>query len=242
MPAAPKPRRRKTPGSGDRLSMGAENYLLSIFRLNEQGVHVTLTILSEHLKTLPTDEGLGTSLPSVGGMIRRMAREGLVETKPNKEIVLTASGRKAGASVVRRHRLAERLVVDVLGMDMRVSHVEAHRLEHAMSPNLEERIVAVLNNPETCPFGHPIPGSGYKPNKGAMSLDTATDGSELVIDSVPEDDQALLEYFVDKNILPGQRVRVNEAAETRGVITLDSEEGEVVFSYDIAAKIQVYPA
>ena len=221
--------------------MAMENYLLSIFRLNEQGTHVTLTILSEHLKTLPTDEGLGTSLPSVGGMIRRMAREGLVETKPNKEIVLTASGRKAGASVVRRHRLAERLVVDLLGMDMRVSHMEAHRLEHAISPNLEARIVAVLDNPETCPFGHPIPGSGYKPNKNSVSLDTAGEDSELIIDSVPEDDQALLEYFVEKNILPCQRVRVKEAAETRGVITLDCGEDEVVFSYDIAAKIRVYP-
>ena len=242
MPAALKSRRRNTPNSGDRLSMGTENYLLSIFRLNEQGARVTLTVLSEHLKTLPTDEGLGTSLPSVGGMIRRMAREGLVETKQNKEIALTASGRKAGASVVRRHRLAERLVVDLLGMEMEMAHVEAHRLEHAISPNLETRIVAVLNNPKTCPFGHPIPGSGYKPNKNVMSLDMATDGLELVIDSVPEDDQALLEYFVDKKILPGQRVQVNEAAETRGVITLDSGEGEVVFSYDIAAKIRVYPA
>ncbi len=222
--------------------MATENYLLSIFRLNEQGTRVTLTILSEHLKTLPTDEGLGTSLPSVGGMIRRMAREGLVETKVNKEVVLTNSGRKAAASVVRRHRLAERLVVDLLGMDMQVSHVEAHRLEHAISPNLEARIVAVLNNPETCPFGHPIPGSGYKPNKNSTSLDTAVEDSDLIIDSVPEDDQALLEYFVEKGILPGQKVRVNEAAETRGVITLDCGESEVVFSYDIAAKIRVYPA
>ena len=222
--------------------MATENYLLSIFRLNEQGVHVTLTVLSEHLKTLPTDEGLGTSLPSVGGMIRRMTREGMVETTTNKEIVLTSSGLKSAESVVRRHRLAERLVVDVLGMDMRVSHVEAHRLEHAISPNLEDRIVAVLNNPDTCPFGHPIPGSGYKPNKNSVALDTVTDGMEMVIDSVPEDDQALLEYFVEKNILPGQKIRINEAAESRGVITLDCGDEEVVFSYDIAAKIRVYPA
>ena len=222
--------------------MGTENYLLSIFRLNEQGVHVTLTILSEHLKTLPMDEGLGTSLPSVGGMIRRMAREGLVETKASKEIILTTSGRKSAESIVRRHRLAERLVVDLLGMDLSVSHIEAHRLEHAISPNLEDRIVAVLNNPHTCPFGHPIPGSGYKPNKNVTSLDTVSEGADLIIDSVPEDDQALLEYFVEKKILPGQKVRVNEAAETRGVITLISEEGEIVFSYDIAAKISVYPA
>ena len=242
MPAAPKSRRRKSSSSGERLSMATENYLLSIFRLNEQGTHVTLTILSEHLKTLPTDEGLGTSLPSVGGMIRRMAREGMVKTKPNKEVVLTSSGRKSAESVVRRHRLAERLVVDLLGMDMEVSHVEAHRLEHAISPNLEARIVAVLNNPKTCPFGHPIPGSGYKPHTNSVSLDVAREGSEMIIDSVPEDDQALLEYFVEKNILPEQKVIVKETAETRGVITLDCDGDEVVFSYDIAARINVYPA
>ncbi len=221
--------------------MATENYLLSIFRLNEQRTRVTLTILSEHLKTLPTDEGLGTSLPSVGGMIRRMAREGLVETKANKEVVLTTSGRKSAQSIVRRHRLAERLVVDLLGMELQESHMEAHRLEHAISPNLEDRIVAVLNNPDTCPFGHPIPGSNYKPNKNAKPLDMAMQGEDMIIDSVPEDDQALLEYFVEKNILPGQRVRVKETAETRGVITLDCGGDEVVFSYDIAARIRVFP-
>lgn len=218
-----------------------ENYLLSIFRLNEQGVHVTLTVLSEHLKTLPTDEGLGTSLPSVGGMIRRMAREGLVQTKPSKEVVLTASGSKSATSVVRRHRLAERLVVDLLGMDMKAAHMEAHRLEHAISPNLESRIVSVLDNPLTCPFGHPIPGSGYEPSKNSIALDVAPEGENVIVDSVPEDDQALLEYFVDKKILPGQQVRVEETARTRGVITLHCEGEEVVFSYDIAAKIRVYP-
>ena len=242
MPDAPKSRGRRAANSADRLSMAMENYLLSIFRLNEQETHITLTILSEHLKTLPTDEGLGTSLPSVGGMIRRMAREGLVETTANKEVVLTRNGRKSAESVVRRHRLAERLVVDLLGVEMHVAHVEAHRLEHAISPNLEDQIVSVLNNPHTCPFGHPIPGSGYQPNKNAMPLDAASSGESMIVDSVPEDDQALLEYFVDKQILPGKRVRVEDAAETRGVITLDCGGHQVVFSYDIAAKIRVYPA
>ena len=222
--------------------MATENYLLSIFRLNEQGERVTLTILSEHLKTLPMDEGLGTSLPSVGGMIRRMAREGLAETKPNKEITLTASGRKSAESIVRRHRLAERLVVDVLGMDLNMAHIEAHRLEHAISPNLEERIIAVLNDPKTCPFGHPIPGSGYKANKNTKTLDAATEGEALIIDSVPEDDQALLDYLVESEILPGREALVKEAAVTRGVITLDCGGEDIVFSYDVAAKIRVYPA
>ena len=221
--------------------MGAENYLLSIFRLEEQGVRVTLTVLAEHLKTLPVDEGMGTSLPSVGGMIRRMVRERLVESTPNKEVVLTASGRKSAESIVRRHRLAERLVVDLLGIELHLAHIEAHRLEHAISPYLEKKIVVALNNPVTCPFGHPIPGSKYTADRRSKTLDQAKQGEELTIDSIPEDDQGLLTYFVEQNLVPGRAVDVKEVARTRGVITLDSEGEEVVFSYDVAAKIRVRP-
>ena len=224
-----------------RLSMATENYLLSIFQLQEQDIRVTLTQLSEHLKTLPIGEGLGTTLPSVGGMIRRMVREGLVETEPNKDVVLTGNGRKSAESVVRRHRLAERMVVDLLGLELHKSHVEAHRLEHAISPQLEEKIILRLGNPKTCPFGHPIPGSGYTPDKRSMTLDKAGLGQELVIDRIPEADQSLLEYLVANKLVPGQSVVVKEAAVSRGVITLICNGGEVVFSYDVATKIRAYP-
>ena len=237
-----KSKSKKPPGSANRLSMSAENYLLSIYRLDEQDTRVTLTVLSEHLKTLPVDDGMGTSLPSVGGMIRRMVREGLLENTPQKDVVLTNSGRKSAESIVRRHRLAERLVVDLLGLDLHLAHIEAHRLEHAISPILEEKIVAALNNPETCPFGHPIPGSGYKGDSRARPLDQASAGDRLIIDSIPEDDQALLEYLVVNKLVPGQLVTVKETAVTRGVVTLDCEGGEVVFSYDVAAKIWICPA
>ena len=237
-----KSKSKKPSGPANRLSMSAENYLLSIYRLDEQDTRVTLTVLSEHLKTLPVDEGMGTSLPSVGGMIRRMVREGLLENTPQKDVVLTNSGRKSAESIVRRHRLAERLVVDLLGLDLHLAHIEAHRLEHAISPILEEKIVAALNNPETCPFGHPIPGSGYKGDSRARPLDQASAGDRLIIDSIPEDDQALLEYLVVNKLVPGQLVTVKETAVTRGVVTLDCEGGEVVFSYDVAAKIWICPA
>ena len=237
-----KSKSKKPSGSANRLSMSAENYLLSIYRLDEQNTRVTLTVLSEHLKTLPVDEGMGTSLPSVGGMIRRMVREGLLENTPQKDVVLTNSGRKSAESIVRRHRLAERLVVDLLGLDLHLAHIEAHRLEHAISPILEEKIVAALNNPRTCPFGHPIPGSGYKGDSRARALDQASAGDRLIIDSIPEDDQALLEYLVGNKLVPGQLVTVKETAVTRGVVTLDCEGGEVVFSYDVAAKIWICPA
>ena len=227
--------------SAARLSMAAENYLLSIFRLDEQDTRVTLTILAEHLKTLPVDEGLGTSLPSVGGMIRRMVREGLVDTTANKDVVLTSQGRSSAESIVRRHRLAERLVVDLLGLELHMAHVEAHRLEHAISPILEEKIVKALGNPTTCPFGHPIPGSGYASDQPSGPLDKSEVGEQLVIHSIPEDDQALLKYLVDNSLVPGQPVSVKDVAATRGVITLQCNGRDVVFSYDVAAKIRVRP-
>ena len=222
--------------------MAAENYLLSIYRLEEQGERVTLTQLAEHLKTLPEGEGLGTSLPSVGGMIRRMTREGLLETTANKDVVLTDRGLRSAESIVRRHRLAERMVVDLLGLDLHKSHEEAHRLEHAISPELEGKIVAALGNPTTCPFGAPIPGSGYKADKRAMPLSEAEPGREVVIDRVPEDSQELLEYFVDNHLVPGESVLVKEIAISRGVITLVRQGEEVVFSYEVATKIRVRPS
>ena len=230
-----------TPNAADRLSQATENYLLSIFRLQEQGERVTPSQLAEHLKTLPEAEGMGTSLPSVGGMIRRMAREDLVETTPGKDVVLTRQGRRLAESIVRRHRLAERMVVDILGLDLAESHVEAHRLEHAISPRLERKIVTKLGNPTTCPFGHPIPGSGYVPNGNSISLDTATEGQRLVLDSVPEDDQPLLEYFVESDLVPGRSVLVKHASVARGVITLECGRNEVVFSYEVASKVRAYP-
>lgn len=224
------------------LSMAAENYLLSIFRMEEQGVHVTPTQLANHLKTLPADERLGTSLPSVGGMIRRMGREGLLEMDHSKGVILTKKGRDSAEAVVRRHRLAERMVVDLLGVELQYSHLEAHRLEHAISIHLEKKIIERLGNPKTCPFGHPVPGSGYTDPVNAVSLDQAALGEELVIDRVPEDDQPLLEYFVANQFIPGETVVVKEAAMARGVITAECDGNEVSFSYEVAALIWVRPS
>ena len=222
-----------------RLSMATENYLLSIFQLKEQGISVTSTQLADQLKRLPVGEGLGTSLPSVGGMLRRMVREGLIQTTPSKDVVLTDEGRMSAHSIVRRHRLAERMVVDLLGLELHKAHVEAHRLEHAISLDLEEKIVARLGNPATCPFGHPIPGSGYVAADDAAPLRNARQGQSLVVDRVPEDDQALLEYFVANGLVPGETVEVVEVAPYRGVIKLMCDGKEVALGYEVAERIWV---
>ncbi len=223
-----------------RLSMAMENYLLSILRLNEQGVRVTLTQLAEHLKGLPQAEGIGTTLPTVGGMIRRMAREGLVETTAKKDVMLTKKGAPYAESIVRRHRLAERLVVDVLGIDLQNAHEEAHRLEHAISPGLEAKIDEKLGHPTTCPFGHPIPGSAYKPNTNARKLNSFSSGTSVVIDRIPEDDQSLLEYFVANGLIPQQVVLLEELDQSRGVVSLRCLDHTIIFSHEIASQIWAY--
>ena len=222
----------------ERLSSATENYLLSIYRLKErEDVSVTPTILSEHLKTLPQTEGVGTSLPSIAGMVRRMTRERLIEQTHRKELILTESGHALAESIVRRHRLAERLVVDILELDLAKAHIEAHQLEHAISPRLEKKISEKLGNPTTCPFGHPIPGSGYVPIKNTLTLDCAVAGQNLEVVQVPEDDQDLLTYFVQKGFVPGNKVLVQDVSPARGVIMLKSGEQSIVFSHSVASKV-----
>ena len=226
----------------NRLSMAMENYLLSIIRLQEQDTRVTAVQLSEHFKSLPMGEGLGTSLPSVSAMIRRMTREKLVTTSSEKEISLTKSGLTEAESILRRHRLAERLAVDVLKVDLKRAHEEAHRLEHAFSPYLESRVVDILDHPTTCPFGHPIPGSNYVPNRFSVSLNKAKVSHDYLVDMLPEDDMELLGYFVDNDFLQGARIQITDLSNARGVITLKLGNKELVFSMDISNLIRVTPA
>ena len=227
--------------SENRLSMAMENYLLSIIRLQEQDTKVTAAQLSEHFKSLPMGEGLGTSLPSVSAMIRRMTREKLVTTSSDKEISLTKTGLTEAESILRRHRLAERLAVDVLKVDLRRAHEEAHRLEHAFSPYLESRVVEILGHPTTCPFGHPIPGSEYVFNSSTVFLNQAKIGEDYLVERIPEDDTELLGYFVDNDFLPGAPIQITDLSNARGVITLQLANKELVFSMGISNLVRVTP-
>lgn len=233
--------KRHTPSqiSGNRLSMAMENYLLSLFHMEEMGTSSTSSQLAKHLKLLPASEGLGTSLPSVSGMIRRMVREDLIKKTSSKELMLTLKGRDAAESIVRRHRLAERMVVDIFGIELQNAHAEAHRLEHAISPELENKISETLGHPSTCPFGHPIPRNGYVAPKSSFPLSNARSGQTLILDQLPEDDQALLQYFVSSQMTPDQLIEVVELAPFRGIIKLSCNNKDVVISYAVAEKIKV---
>ena len=229
--------------ANERLSPGTENYLLCLYRLWEDSENPTITQLTDNLKQLPSTEGLGTSVPSVSGMIRRMQRQALVDIGPDKRIRLTKWGLDCGVDIARRHRLAEWLVVKLLGMELRQAHIEAHRLEHGISPEFEERLMEKLGHPTRSPFGRPIPLPG-QPEKpvNTKTLDTVPPHTVFTVDRVPEEDAELLQFLSEAGIVPDQEVQVVEAAPYRGVLIVKSAKDRVSIGYNVATQIVVRPA
>jgi DtxR family Mn-dependent transcriptional regulator len=127
-----------------------EEYLETMLSLIEEGVPVIQARIAERL---------GRSAPSVSEMLERLIDDGFV-TREGRRLDLTESGRALAEKVVRKHRLAERLLVDVIGLEWHKVHREAGRWEHVISDDVEARLIELLGDPATCPHGNPIPGSG----------------------------------------------------------------------------------
>ena len=143
-------------------------------------------------------------------MVHRLEREGLIDLDERKEVHLTKRGQGQADSIVRRHRLAERFLVEVLGFEWWKTHEEAERLEHAMSPEMEERIQRVLGDPQTCPHGNPMPGVKPRPTK---PLERVEPGATAIIERIPdqfEHEPGFLEYLDSQGLRPGVDLRVVE--------------------------------
>src|SRR6476619_3291909 len=145
-----------------------EEYLEGIYELQEEGTPVIQARLAERL---------GHAAPSVSEMIGRLRADGFVEPE-GRALRLTSKGRKRAESVVRKHRLAERLLTDVIGLEWHKTHLEACRWEHVISDEVEERLVALLENPLTCPHGNPIPGAGM-PTRDLHALSESVPGDNV---------------------------------------------------------------
>jgi len=187
-------------------------------------------------------------------MLKRLVRDGYVEMDDKRQVTLTEAGNQAAEAVLRRHRLTERFLVDMLGMQWHQVHEEACRLEHFISGAVEARVIASLNNPTTCPHGNPIPGSvanarTYLKDQGAVRLSTIPTGDKatiLLISEVVEDEEALILYLHEKGLTPGTQLTVLAKEHESKSADLQEEnfrllvEGrEVSISKAIAAKIWV---
>lgn len=217
----------------DQPSKTIEDYLLHIYTISSEGRSVIAARLAEVLDVAP---------PTVTATLQRMARDGLVKMNPKKEVVLTTSGNEHAERMVRRHRLAERLLVDILGVDWADVHEEAHRFEHAISPRVEERILAVLGAPTTCPHGSPIPGTGAFISIEAVRLEFVSAGDHVTIERISEEaenDHELLSYFQRSGLLPGKTFDVVEVEPYNSLLVLLGAEGRIPISLAVAHKIWV---
>ena len=224
-----------------RPSPAAENYLIFLYTILDESPPATLTKLAQHLRVSAAMESMGTTLPTIDGMLKRLKRDGLIEISPQKEITFTPVGHQMATEVFRHHQLAERFLTDMLGVELHRVHDEAMRWQHVMTPEVEAKIAQVLNNPKTCPFGHPIPGSGYTGNPRAVPLQQLTAGQRGVVERIPEEDPELIKYFVENDIRPGSHIEFKEYAPYKGTTTLVISGREVVISPAIAANVWVEP-
>ena len=211
-------------------SPAVEDYLETIYELEESGVPVMRARLVERL---------GISAPTVSETVARLEREGFLSLDEQRVVRLTDRGRLAATGVMRRHRLAERLLVDVLHVPWHQVHEEAHRLEHAISETLEPYLVKVLGDPGTCPHGNPIPGSANVVDvTGQIPLTDLADGERAVVRRIDEEVEAqpvAMRTLEDDAVMPGYTVEVT-GRDDDGLL-LAGDNGASRLPLLIAAKI-----
>ncbi|GCF08040.1 metal-dependent transcriptional regulator [Dictyobacter arantiisoli] len=187
------------------LSATVEEYLETIYNMSMEDEVVIGARLAERFQV---------SAPTVTEMLKRLVKGGYIEMNSKRHVTLTEAGYQAAEAVLRRHRLTERFLVDMLGMQWHEVHEEACRLEHFISGAVEARVTSNLNNPTTCPHGNPIPGlisnaRTYLKDMHAVRLSTIGNGTRvkvLLISEVVEDEEALIMYMHEKGLTPGTEV------------------------------------
>jgi DtxR family Mn-dependent transcriptional regulator len=187
-----------------------EEYLENILEIEEEGTRVMRARLVERL---------GLSAAAVSETVGRLAENGYVELADDRTVSLTSKGRALATTVVRRHRLAERLLVDVIGLEWEKVHREADRWEHVISDDVEEKLIALLGDPATCPHGNPIPGSLHSlPDLATLPLSRAATGPITVarVSERIEIDDVAIQLVADAGLTPGGRATVT-AADTDAV-------------------------
>ena len=187
-----------------------EEYCETIFELAEDDLDVIQARIADRLEV---------SRPAVSEMVKRLEKEGLV-TSDDHVILLTDDGRELATSVVRRHRLAERFLTDVLGLSWTEAHHEAGRWEHVISPAVEVALDRLLGQPTTCPHGNPIPGSSYS-EPDTRHLSDVGVGESFTVSRIPEElgfAEGLLEFLEKSRLMPGETGSVTAAAD--GTVTI----------------------
>lgn len=198
-----------------------EEYLETILEIEEEGVIPIRARLVERL---------GLSAATVSEQVKRLVGQGYADLLDDRSVRLTDSGRAIATSIVRRHRLAERLLTDVIGLEWEKVHREADRWEHAISAEVEEKLVELLGDPATCPHGNPIPGSHNRADTiGSVALAAASPG-QIRITRVSEKielDDAAMSILAQAGLIPGRESSVVRV-EKSGVVVKGADREHLV--------------
>jgi DtxR family transcriptional regulator, Mn-dependent transcriptional regulator len=211
--------------SHDHATVAEEEYLQTIFWLQEAGLPMTGANVARAMQL---------SAPTVHEMIGRLERDGYVTRGADKALAFTENGREHAEGVVRRHRLIERFLTDVLSIPWDEVHEEAERLEHAMSPVLEERMRQAIGDAKTCPHGHPI-NVGERIT-GVPLADVAEAASVRIL-RFENEAEDLLHYLKDAGIEPGEEGIVVESGEDHVLVDFGGHRSEV--SRSVAETVSV---
>jgi len=216
------------------LTRSVEDYLKTIYLLSQRGEPAATNDIAHQLEL---------SAPSVSGMIKRLAEQGLVEHEPYKGVELTQEGRRLAIRMVRRHRVLEAYLVARLGYDWDGVHEEAERLEHAVSDQLINRMAAALGDPQVDPHGDPIPtADGRVEDLVFPPLVEVNVGSEAEIRRVSADDPERLRYLASLGLKPGTRVTVVDRQPFRGPTTVRVGEQTHILGHELASTLLCAPS
>lgn len=217
-----------------RITPATEDYLRTIYSLEEDIQPVIAARVADEV---------GVSASTMVSTLRRLQREGYIRVERRKEIKLTARGKEIAERILRRHFLIERFLTDLLGLDWVKAHQEAHRLEHAVSQDVEERLAKLLNHPTTCPHGNLIPGKASPRAQKGVPLPASPVGKEIELDCITEGgerDARLLGFLQEHHLVPGAKFEVLEVAPSLGLIRLRAGKEEFSLGIEAAKKIRVH--
>lgn len=208
------------------LTRSVEDYLKAVYHLTRDGTSASTSGIAEMLDV---------AAPSVSGMLKRLAEQGLVDHVPYRGVELTTDGRRAALRMVRRHRIIEAYLVDRLGYSWDSVHEEAERLEHAVSDSLIERMAMALGNPQFDPHGDPIPDSqGRIEELLTTPLSEIPVGETVEVLRVETGDPSRLRYLGSSAIVPGTLVRVVAREPFHGPVTVHAGDRDQVLGHDMA--------